>query len=160
MNNEILGNCAIQLAANYSGRAINITRTTAPHALSYILTSNYKIPHGCAVAFLFCECWKKLIDRDSIVTHPFGRDGLDIILCDISKLLGGDDIDSGLTIFSDLLKEIKLERPSVCIKNINILIDEVNIDRLNNFPIILSKEDIREIYTKSLDIIYDFCELQ
>ena len=31
----------IMLASNYSGRAINITQTTAPHAMSYKLTSLY-----------------------------------------------------------------------------------------------------------------------
>lgn len=38
--------------AHYAGKAINITKTTAPHALSYTLTSRYGIPHGHAVALL------------------------------------------------------------------------------------------------------------
>ena len=37
-------------AANYSGRAINITRTSICHAISYPLTIAYKIPHGIACA--------------------------------------------------------------------------------------------------------------
>jgi alcohol dehydrogenase class IV len=37
-------------ASNLAGKAINITKTTAPHALSYFFTSNYGIPHGHAVA--------------------------------------------------------------------------------------------------------------
>lgn len=37
-------------ASHLSGKAINITKTTGPHALSYYLTSNYQIPHGQAVA--------------------------------------------------------------------------------------------------------------
>ena len=36
--------------ANLAGKAINITRTTAPHALSYPITKIYGIPHGHAVA--------------------------------------------------------------------------------------------------------------
>ena len=40
-------------AANDAGRAINITRTTVPHALSYTLTSKYGYPHGHAVALTF-----------------------------------------------------------------------------------------------------------
>lgn len=39
--------------ANLSGKAINITRTTAPHAMSYKLTSEYGYPHGHAVALTF-----------------------------------------------------------------------------------------------------------
>ena len=38
------------LAANYSGRAINITRTSVCHAISYPLTTRYNIPHGQACA--------------------------------------------------------------------------------------------------------------
>lgn len=37
-------------ASHCAGKAINISKTTAPHALSYILTSQYKLPHGFAVA--------------------------------------------------------------------------------------------------------------
>ena len=39
-------------ASHLSGSSINITRTTGPHALSYYLTSNHKVPHGHAVALL------------------------------------------------------------------------------------------------------------
>jgi len=38
------------IASNYAGKAINITKTTAPHALSYKITSSFKVPHGHAVA--------------------------------------------------------------------------------------------------------------
>ena len=41
------------LASNLAGRAINITKTTAPHALSYTFTSHYGYPHGHAVALTF-----------------------------------------------------------------------------------------------------------
>ena len=37
-------------AALLSGKAINITKTTAPHAISYPLTTDFGIPHGHAVA--------------------------------------------------------------------------------------------------------------
>jgi alcohol dehydrogenase class IV len=36
--------------ANYAGRAINITRTSICHAISYPLTVHYGIPHGIACA--------------------------------------------------------------------------------------------------------------
>ena len=38
------------LAANLSGKAINISKTTAPHAVSYPFTSIYGINHGHAVS--------------------------------------------------------------------------------------------------------------
>ena len=36
-------------ASNMAGRAINISKTTSPHAFSYAFTSKYFIPHGQAV---------------------------------------------------------------------------------------------------------------
>lgn len=42
-----LGMCQ---AAHLAGKAINISKTTASHALSYRLTSHHNIPHGTAVA--------------------------------------------------------------------------------------------------------------
>jgi alcohol dehydrogenase class IV len=41
---------AMSKAAHLAGRAINLTKTTAAHALSYPLTSYFGIPHGHAVA--------------------------------------------------------------------------------------------------------------
>lgn len=38
------------LASNFAGRAINISKTTAPHAVSYPITSYFNVPHGHAVA--------------------------------------------------------------------------------------------------------------
>jgi len=38
------------LASHLAGKAINITRTTAAHAISYSFTSNFNVPHGLAVA--------------------------------------------------------------------------------------------------------------
>lgn len=48
--------------SNYSGRAINISKTTAPHAMSYYLTAEYGYPHGTAVAASFMF-WYDLCDQ-------------------------------------------------------------------------------------------------
>ena len=45
-------------AANYSGKAINLTKTTAPHAVSYPFTAHYGISHGHAVALTFTDFMK------------------------------------------------------------------------------------------------------
>ena len=44
---------AMQLGAYWSGRAIDISKTTAAHALSYLLTARHGVPHGHAVAMVF-----------------------------------------------------------------------------------------------------------
>lgn len=60
-------------AANNSGQAIQITRTTTAHALSYKLTTDFKIPHGLAVALNLAS----LVDFNKKITmencmHPGG----------------------------------------------------------------------------------------
>ena len=55
-------------AAHLAGKAINITRTTGPHALSYYLTAHHQVPHGQAVAlylpvfFLYNDPERSLYD--------------------------------------------------------------------------------------------------
>ena len=40
----------MSIAAHLSGKAINISKTTAPHAVSYPFTALYNISHGHAVS--------------------------------------------------------------------------------------------------------------
>jgi alcohol dehydrogenase len=42
------------LGAFYGGKAINITRTTGPHAMSYYLSMQHDVPHGEAVGMNLC----------------------------------------------------------------------------------------------------------
>ena len=41
---------AMTIGAHLSGRAIDISKTTGAHALSYFVTKRFDIPHGNAVA--------------------------------------------------------------------------------------------------------------
>ena len=54
-NPNIENSFYMAMAANFSGKAINISKTTAPHAISYPFTSFYKIPHGHAVSLTLNE---------------------------------------------------------------------------------------------------------
>ena len=49
-SNSRLARDKMQMAANWAGKAINISKTTAPHAMSYVITQEFGIPHGHAVA--------------------------------------------------------------------------------------------------------------
>lgn len=58
------------LAATLAGRAINISKTSLSHALSYPLTSKLGIPHGLAVGLtlysILCLATKTGLDNDQI----------------------------------------------------------------------------------------------
>ena len=58
----------MSLAALNAGRAINISKTTGAHALSYFLTSNYNIPHGQAVALTFADWYSFIISFIRFIT--------------------------------------------------------------------------------------------
>ncbi len=49
---------AMGRASHLAGQAINVTRTTAPHAVSYALTTYFGISHGHAVALMLPEILK------------------------------------------------------------------------------------------------------
>ncbi len=58
---------AVSEGAYWAGRAINISKTTAPHAFSYAFTSHYDYPHGHAVALTF-PFFMKLNGNQNLLT--------------------------------------------------------------------------------------------
>ena len=132
----------VMLAANRAGKAINLTTTTAPHAMSYKLTSLYGIPHGHAVALCMPYCWRVLLDR--------GDAPLLQRLADIAALMTGDESASpldGLAAFERLFDSLGLESNvnGKC-DDVDALVSSVNVQRLSNFPIELSSDDLEAVY--------------
>lgn len=132
--------------SNYAGKAINISRTTAAHALSYKLTSEYNIPHGKAVAL----CIKNLTKINSQITEsncidPRGIDFAKDRINEIFKILEINDIDR---FFNNFFKQINFDNNILHyeIKDILALVNYVNLERLNNNPCKLNAIDIQNIY--------------
>ena len=51
----------MSIGANLAGKAINISKTTVPHAVSYPFTSLYGISHGHSVSLFFEKFFSNLI---------------------------------------------------------------------------------------------------
>ena len=101
----------IQLAANYSGKAINISETTAAHAMSYKITSLYNIPHGHAVAI----CMNSIFNN-----------------CRVRTKFGNIDVKE---LFYEVLAHFRLDLHLKIFENeLKILVESVNPKRLSNFP--------------------------
>ena len=131
----------ISYAANLAGKAINISRTTASHAISYKITSDYNIPHGHAVALTIAQLFKS----NSKITKNNNNDirGTSFVQQRIQELKNIIS-DNTTEYFDKLFKEIGLETN---LKKLNITKEEdiaksVNIERLNNNPRILTQKDI------------------
>ena len=135
------GNAQMLEASNYAGKAINITQTTAAHAMSYKLTSLYGIPHGRAVFMCLPFIWK-LMEERSILPDVFS---------DIAYTLGYTCVADAIG-YLESLNEQMFENDKVTMNegDIDILVKSVNPTRLKNNPLELTEDMIRSLY---MDII-------
>ena len=98
-------------AAFLSGRAINITKTTAPHAVSYPLTTYFKIPHGHAVSLTLSSFLKyNYFVNESDILDKRGVLYVKKTIEELFDLLNSDSLDSAQRTIENLMDEIKLER--------------------------------------------------
>lgn len=138
----------IMLAANYGGRAINITQTTAAHAFSYKITSLYKLPHGHAVAVCLPEIWQFMLRHSNICVDVRGRDYMVNIFDKIAHAMGFSHVSEAILEFRLMMKEMELANPIAGDrkKEIDILSSSVNPVRLKNNPVELNKNSIIDLY--------------
>ena len=122
-------------AAYYSGKAINISKTTLPHALSYFLTIKYNIPHGHAVALTLGFIGK--------INYTFGCNNLKKVMNDVCLMLK-IDIKNFEKYWYNLMQEggleTKLSNLGVKKEDLELMIDSVNVERLKNHPLNIDKE--------------------
>ena len=137
-------------AANYSVKAINITKTTAPHAVSYPFTAHYGISHGHAVALTFNDFMKFNFENTEKSITKFSLKGRMKILL---KLTQTQNLTELIKYFEYLKKEAKLEDRFQKL-NINIsrsfrtIIKDINLSRLSNNPVKVDFQTIKEIIEK------------
>ncbi len=134
-------------ASFIAGKAINITKTTAPHALSYFFTSYYGIAHGHAVGLslaFFLKFNSEVTDVDCTLNN-----GANIVKKRIIKLLTimNADENTAFDILNDFLKKIGLElNINKLIGNIDtkLMLRSINFERLNNNPRRVSNDTIKD----------------
>ena len=140
----------IMLAANYGGRAINITQTTAAHAMSYKITSLYGLPHGHAVAVCLPEIWTYMVNHMDQCLDPRGSEYLKGIFLDISKAMGCENPKEAIGTFRQMMLELEMAHPTAepghRTSDIELLSTSVNPVRLKNNPIELNEETIHSLY--------------
>jgi len=135
LKNEDEGNKNMLIASNFAGKAINITTTTAPHAMSYKLTSLFDLPHGHAVAICLPKVWRHMKNFD-----------------EIAKAFGKQKSDDAVLFFEQLLQNLKIFPPENVTENdIDILTNSVNAQRLQNNPIQIDTDTIRKLYKEILN---------
>ena len=99
----------MQKAAYFAGRGINIAKTTAAHAFSYHLTSEYGIPHGHAVGLLMGWVFQNNmgVDGDNCI-DPRGEAFVKTRLKELRELLGISETGDAGAFFERLLTDLGL----------------------------------------------------
>ena len=140
----------IMLAANYGGRAINITATTAAHAMSYKITSLYGLPHGHAVAVCLPEIWTYMLGHMDKCLDSRGSNYLNEVFVKIAHAMGADTPTEAISVFRDMMLQMELSNPvsDNLPSDILLLTSSVNPVRLKNNPVELNKETINVLYEK------------
>lgn len=129
----------IMYGAHLAGKAINLTTTTAPHAMSYQLTKKYGIPHGHAVALCLPHCWEQMGGQ-----------------AEIAQLLGYETSSEAIQFLKRFLTAQNIVPPAQAVyEDIDYLVESVNVKRLSNHPVTLMETELHLLYQKVLNTSSD-----
>jgi alcohol dehydrogenase class IV len=145
LNNNPVALKNVQLAANLSGKAITLSKTCAPHAMCYRMTTKYNIAHGHAVVLTLIKHWRLINERKDQETTK--------MLLELANIIGFDNIEQSINHIENIIKEINLPTIIVPETDIEYLTAGVDMKRLYNHPIELTKEDIKNIYSSINNIM-------
>lgn len=149
--NEEKGNAGMLKAANLAGKAINITQTTAGHAMCYKLTSLYRIAHGHAAALCVRKLWPYMIENTSKCIDSRGSGYLETVFSEIAVAMGCNSPVEAVGKFNELLEKLELSVPEVKDEDdFAVLRTSVNPVRLKNNPVALTEESIDMLYHQIL----------
>ena len=131
-------------AAWESGRAIRISRTTAAHAMSYQLTKQLGYAHGHA-----CMLTLPRLVIDMMLRREEGREAPD--LTPLAEIIGVEDGWAIARILLGMLAALDMQAEQ-CANGelLTALVDSVNVQRLGNHPVQLTKAELRSVYAGAL----------
>lgn len=143
----------IMLAANYGGKAINITQTTAAHAMSYKITSLYKLPHGHAVAVCLPEVWQYMTEHIEKCIDKRGSEHLKRIFIKIAMEMGAATPAEAIDLFREMMQAMNLALPATETHeaDLDMLSKSVNPLRLKNNPVGLDTEATYSLYERIVE---------
>lgn len=144
------------IASHAAGKAINLTKTTAPHAISYPLTTHFGLAHGHAVAVSLAEFIALNYPDDESYNNRLNPgvtvEGLKRDMHELFSLMGVTSMESACEWFYDLVNriglELSLEKLGVQESDFPHILAEISIERLNNNPVIVSEDDIRKVLSQ------------
>ncbi len=145
------GNTGMLIAANTAGKAINITQTTAGHAMCYKITSLFRSAHGHAAILCDRVLFPWMVENTDKCIDPRGEDYLKTTLDEIGKAMGCEDAREGAEKLRGIFDSLGLEIPTATAEQFEILKNSVNPVRLKNHPIALDVDTIDALYHNILN---------
>ncbi len=138
-------------AANLAGKAINLTKTTACHSISYPVTYHFDVPHGHAVSLTLAE----MLVYNSHVTEEDCNDRRDVdyikrTMNEIANFLGVENVEEAYDKIKNFMASIGLETRlsnlGIDKKSKEIIVQEgFRPERVKNNPRLLTEEKLRRI---------------
>jgi alcohol dehydrogenase class IV len=144
------GNAGMLRAAFTAGQAINITQTTAGHAMCYKLTSLFGCAHGHAAILCDRVLFPWMIAHTDRCSDRRGEAYLKATLDEIGQALGCADGQKGAEKLEQIFASLELEVPAATEEQYALLRESVNPDRLKNHPVELDVETIDSLYRRIL----------
>ncbi len=145
--NEKEGNEGMLLAAHRAGQAINLTQTTAGHAMCYKLTSLYGLAHGHAAALCVEALWKYMAEHTQDCVDARGETYLKETLQGLAQVMGCRSVKESVLKYKEFLYGLALHRPVLREeKELEILKKSVNPERLKNHPVRLTENALEGLY--------------
>jgi alcohol dehydrogenase class IV len=151
VNNPNMKNATeMSIAANLAGKAISISKTTAPHAASYPFTSLFDISHGHAVSLFFERFFRfnyENLDKSETSFDLKKRFDLIFNLFDVPNI---NDFNSKISLIKNQAKlEDNLTKLNIDInQSSENIFKGINLLRLGNNPVKIDGKDILNIISK------------
>lgn len=146
LSNEAEGNEKMLWAAYIAGKAINITGTTAGHAMCYKLTGLYSFAHGHSAALAVSKLWSYTAKHTEDCIDSRGETYVCSMLKELSELFDSENADQGVQRFQELLESLELSKPIAGETDLEILTNSVDSAKLRNNPVALDERIISELY--------------
>lgn len=152
LDNTDEGNAGMQEAAFIAGKAINITQTTAGHAMCYKISGLFGCAHGHAAMMCNRKLLPWMLEHMDKCIDSRGAGYLEDTFNASGEALDLRDANEASQYIEHLFNELQLEVPVPNGEQLRIMTKSVNEERLKNNPVKLEEQDIEELYRKIFEV--------
>ncbi len=154
LENDGLARLKVIEAANLAGKAIQITRTTACHAISYPMTSYFHVSHGQAVCITLPSflLFNSNVEEKSAMDRR-GAGYTQQRIAEILSALRASSVEEGKDVLQKLISNLglktKLKDIGIQKKDLELIVENsFTPSRMQNNPRVVTSEDVMHILTE------------